>query len=78
MKFVLQRFGKYFKIDKIGIHSGFFELGGFSLLAVTMIIRIEKGIVGIRLPLTTLVEQNTIQKLSTIIEEGITPTSGDL
>jgi len=60
------------KIDKISIHSGFFELGGYSLLAVSMIIRIEKEF-GIRLPLTTIVEQSTIQKLSKIIEEGITP-----
>jgi thioesterase domain-containing protein len=37
-----------------------------------MIIRIEKEF-GIRLPLTTLVEQNTIHKLSKIIEEGIAP-----
>ena len=60
------------KIEKIGILDDFFEIGGHSMIAVTMIIKIEKEF-GIRLPLATLFEQNNIQKLSKVIENGIKP-----
>jgi len=60
------------KIEKIGILDNFFEIGGHSMIAVNMIIRIEKEF-GIRLPLATLFEQSDIQKLAKVIEAGITP-----
>jgi amino acid adenylation domain-containing protein len=60
------------KIEKIGILDDFFEIGGHSMIAVTMIIKIEKEF-GIRLPLATLFEQSNIQKLSKVIENGIKP-----
>jgi amino acid adenylation domain-containing protein len=60
------------KIEKIGILDNFFEIGGHSMIAVNMIIRIEKEF-GIRLPLATLFEQSDIQKLAKVIEDGITP-----
>lgn len=60
------------KIEKIGILDNFFEIGGHSMIAVTLIIKIEKEF-GIRLPLATLFEQSNIQKLSKVIENGIGP-----
>jgi amino acid adenylation domain-containing protein len=60
------------KIEKIGIMDDFFEIGGHSMIAVTLIIKIEKEF-GIRLPLATLFEQSNIQKLAKVIENGITP-----
>ena len=60
------------KIEKVGILDNFFEIGGHSMIAVNMIIRIEKEF-GIRLPLATLFEQSDIQKLAKVIENGITP-----
>jgi amino acid adenylation domain-containing protein len=60
------------KIEKIGILDNFFEIGGHSMIAVTLIIKIEKEF-GIRLPLATLFEQSTVQKLSKVIDNGIEP-----
>ncbi len=60
------------KIEKIGILDDFFEIGGHSMIAVTMIIKIEKEF-GIRLPLAILFEQSNIQKLSKVIDNGIVP-----
>ena len=60
------------KIKKIGILDDFFEIGGHSMIAVTLIIMIEKEF-GIRLPLMTLFEQSTVQKLSKVIENGTEP-----
>ncbi|MDB5017156.1 MAG: dhbF 1 [Mucilaginibacter sp.] len=50
-------------IQKISIFDNFFELGGRSLVAVQIMARIEK-ITGKRLPLATLFEHSTIEKLS--------------
>ena len=60
------------KIEKIGVLDGFFEIGGHSMIAVTMIIKIEKEF-GIRLPLATLFEQSNIQRLAKVIENGVEP-----
>jgi thioesterase domain-containing protein/acyl carrier protein len=60
------------KIEKIGITEDFFEIGGHSLIAVSLIIKIEKEF-GIRLPLATLFDQRTIQLLAKVIENGVKP-----
>ena len=60
------------KIEKIGLQDDFFEIGGHSMIAVTLIIKIEKEF-GIRLPLATLFDQRTIEKLARVIENGIEP-----
>jgi amino acid adenylation domain-containing protein len=60
------------KIEKIGILDNFFEIGGHSMIAVTLIIKIEKEF-GIRLPLATLFEESNIHKLSKVIENGTHP-----
>jgi amino acid adenylation domain-containing protein len=50
-------------IEKISIFDNFFELGGRSLVAVQIMARLEK-LTGIRLPLATLFEHSTIEKLA--------------
>jgi amino acid adenylation domain-containing protein len=60
------------KLEKIGILDDFFEIGGHSMIAVTLIIKIEKEF-GVRLPLATLFEKSNIQRLAKVIDDGITP-----
>jgi amino acid adenylation domain-containing protein len=60
------------KLDKAGIHDDFFESGGHSMIAVTLMIRIEKEF-GIRLPLATLFEHSTIHGLAGIIDQQAGP-----
>jgi amino acid adenylation domain-containing protein len=50
-------------IEKISIFDNFFTLGGRSLVAVQIMARVEKE-TGKRLPLATLFEHSTIEKLS--------------
>ena len=54
-------------LDKVSIHDNFFELGGHSLTAVSVMVRIEKE-TGIRLPIATLFQNSTIEKLALFIE----------
>ena len=54
-------------IDKIGIHDNFFEVGGHSLLAVQLIVRINKQF-QIEVPLRLLFEYPTIAGLSLQLE----------
>jgi len=54
-------------IEQISITSNFFELGGHSLIAVKVMLNIEKEM-GKRLPITTLFENSTIEKLAKIID----------
>ncbi|MFK8185398.1 MAG: amino acid adenylation domain-containing protein [Phormidesmis sp.] len=55
------------RLENIGIHDNFFELGGHSLLATQVIARIQKEL-AIKLPLRTLFELPTVDKLATGIE----------
>lgn len=54
-------------VDQIGTHEDYFELGGSSLLAVRLFSEIER-IFGKKLPLATLLEAPTIERLSRFIE----------
>ncbi|MCO5947005.1 non-ribosomal peptide synthetase [Mucilaginibacter flavidus] len=53
-------------LEKISIYDNFFELGGRSLVALQIMARIEK-LTGKRLPLATLFEHSTIEKLSLML-----------
>ncbi|GGZ71919.1 non-ribosomal peptide synthetase [Algibacter mikhailovii] len=57
------------KIDKIDICSDFFELGGHSLLAVKAMSILEKQ-TGNRLPLASLIEQPSVQKLAAYMDKN--------
>jgi len=56
-------------IENISIYDDFFELGGHSLLAVKVMTAIEKE-TGIRLPIATLFENSTIEKLAIKLHSG--------
>ncbi|KLT66998.1 non-ribosomal peptide synthetase [Pedobacter sp. BMA] len=49
--------------QNIGINDDFFELGGNSLMAVRMMVKLEK-VTGVRLPLTALLSHSTIEQLA--------------
>ena len=53
-------------LESISIHSNFFELGGHSLTAVHVMLSLEKE-TGVRLPISTLFENSTIEKLAKLI-----------
>ena len=56
-------------IEQVGVHDNFFDLGGHSLLAVNLMTRIEQQF-GQKLPLSTLVEGPTIEKLATFLNQS--------
>lgn len=56
-------------IEKVGIQDPFFELGGQSLIAMTVISRIQKEL-GVQLPLQTLFDAPTIEQLAKVIAGG--------
>lgn len=51
------------KVNRIGIDEGFFDIGGHSMLAITLMIKIEKEL-GIRFPLSTLFNNSTIREMA--------------
>src|SRR5262249_37972380 len=46
-------------VESVGVRDGFFDLGGYSLLAVRLFAAIEKAL-GKRLPMTTILKGDTI------------------
>jgi amino acid adenylation domain-containing protein len=54
---------------KIGIHDDFFEIGGHSMIAVALMVKIEKEL-NIRLPLASLFERSTIHLLAELIDKN--------
>lgn len=56
----------FIKLDRVGIHDNFFDLGGDSLMAVRILTRIERDL-GVRLPLTSLFRSATIAQLAELV-----------
>ncbi len=61
--------GETLKIEKVGIRDSFFDLGGQSLLAVSLFARIEREF-GKKLPLATLFKSPTIEQLAAALNNG--------
>ncbi len=56
------------KLDRVSVNDDFFELGGHSLIAVQAMTRLEKE-TGKRLPLASLLEAPTVEKLSLLVQK---------
>ncbi len=63
-------FAQVLDLEKIGINDNFFELGGHSLLAVCLISEIQKQF-GKNLPLATLFQSPTVEKLALVISSNV-------
>jgi len=57
--------------NRISIHDNFFEIGGDSLIAIRMIVRINNAL-DLELPVNLVFEKPTITQISTHVEEVIT------
>jgi FkbH-like protein len=71
---LLEMWGELLRIEPIGVEDDFFELGGTSLLAVDLFVRIERRF-GRRLPLTTLLEAPTVAGLAKRVAGDVTRDS---
>ncbi|MFC3196160.1 amino acid adenylation domain-containing protein [Parapedobacter deserti] len=58
---------EFLAVDNISVNSNFFELGGHSLIAVKVMLMIERELAK-RLPITSLFEHSTIEKLAHLID----------
>ena len=65
-----------FKIFQIGRNDGYFELGGDSLLATTILHKIQ-DIFGVELPLRAIFELQTIKNIAEEIDDIYIGTVGD-
>jgi amino acid adenylation domain-containing protein len=61
-------------VESVGLRDGFFDLGGYSLLAVRLFASIEKTF-GKRLPMTAILEGDTIEHLVHAIERVTAPSN---
>lgn len=62
------------KVDRVGVHENFFDLGGSSLQAVQLFVHIGKAF-GRHFPLATLFQAPTIAQLAMLIEQDEPPTA---
>jgi len=56
------------KVPRVGIDENFFEIGGHSMLAVTLMVKIEKEL-GTRLPLSVLFDHSNIEEMAKLLDK---------
>ncbi|MEO8150318.1 MAG: amino acid adenylation domain-containing protein [Bacteroidia bacterium] len=61
---------KLLNVSNISVHDNFFDLGGHSIIAVRMMIEIEK-LKDMRLPLAVLFTNPTVEKLATVVDSEV-------
>ncbi|MDF7810789.1 non-ribosomal peptide synthetase [Hymenobacter sp. YC55] len=66
-KLVADIWKQYLQVPTVGIFDDFFKLGGHSLIAVQVIAQLEKA-TGKKLPLATLFESSTVEKLAAVLQ----------
>jgi thioesterase domain-containing protein/acyl carrier protein len=66
---LIEIWSELLNVDRVGINDDFFEIGGESLLAIRLISRIQREFER-DLPVATLFQNATIEKLSRIIDKG--------
>ena len=77
-KMLAQVWSKVLGIGRVGVHDNFFDIGGHSLLAVRIVVEVEK-FTGTRLPLATLLQAPTVGGLAEILRrKNWTPTWSSL
>jgi acyl carrier protein len=54
-------------VERVGLEDDYFELGGHSLLAARIVSEVNRAL-GKRIPIATLVQAPTVQKLATLLE----------
>lgn len=67
-KLIAGIWAKLLGVKEVSIYDDFFELGGHSLIAVQAMTMLEKE-TGVRLPLASLFEAPTVEKLSQLLEQ---------
>ncbi|MGM8363564.1 non-ribosomal peptide synthetase [Flavobacterium sp. ARAG 55.4] len=65
-KMVAEIWQESLKKERIDIFSNFFEMGGHSIMAVNVMVEIEKK-TGIRIPLSALFQHSTVEKFAKLI-----------
>jgi len=55
-------------VEQIGVHDDFFEMGGHSLLAVTLFKKMENSLGALHLPISALIQAPTIARFSPLIK----------
>jgi amino acid adenylation domain-containing protein len=55
-------------LERVSIDDAFFDIGGDSLLSLTLFLEIEKGF-GVHLPLRTLIDHETIRKIGLLLQD---------
>jgi aspartate racemase len=56
------------RVERIGIRDNFFDLGGDSLTATRLIVRVEAAF-GRRLPLSVIIQASTIERLAEVVDQ---------
>ena len=56
------------RVERVGIHDNFFEMGGHSLLAVRLFAEVEK-LTGRKLPLVTIFQNSTVKQLAEALRQ---------
>lgn len=57
------------RLDDVGLHDSFFDVGGHSMLSVRMFSRIERDL-GVRLPYTSLFHATTIAQIAKLVADA--------
>lgn len=67
-KLVAKIWEENLKKERIDIFSNFFEIGGHSIIAVTIVVKIKKK-TGIRIPLSAVLQNPTIEKFAKLLNK---------
>ncbi|WP_170292322.1 non-ribosomal peptide synthetase [Xanthomonas maliensis] len=60
-------FAEVLRLDRVGLHDSFFELGGNSLLAMRIVTQV-RGQLGVALPLRAIFEHATVAGIETVVD----------
>jgi amino acid adenylation domain-containing protein len=71
---LVQCWGRLLDVSPIGVLDNFFEIGGDSLLAIRLVNNIQREF-GIKLPLHSLFQHGTIERLAALLRRTATPST---